>query len=120
MLLALGLRQHLELVAHPGAHTPLRHLTLFAGVIVYLLANQAFWWRIRHEIRWFRIAGTLLIAALAPITGPLPPLWDLTILAAATATVMAIDSRRNADLRRQLREPPSTIRTDGRPIEPLW
>ncbi|MER7475760.1 low temperature requirement protein A [Micromonospora sp. NPDC000018] len=122
MLLALGLRTLLGLIAHPSGpmHTLLGHLALFTGVILYLLANQAFWWRIRYDIRWFRLCGILLIAALSPITIPLHPLWGLAILATASALVMAIDSRQAADLRRQLREPPpSTILADARAVKPL-
>ncbi|MCW3840109.1 low temperature requirement protein A [Micromonospora yasonensis] len=122
MLLAFGLHKHLELVAHPSgpADTPVGHATLFAGVIVYLVANQAFWWRIRREIRWVRIVGILLTAALVPITSPLPPPWELAMLAVTSATVTLIDSRRNADLRRQLHEPaPSTILANRGPVGPL-
>ncbi|MFE9658197.1 low temperature requirement protein A [Micromonospora sp. NPDC006431] len=122
MLLAYGLRKHLELVAHPSgpAETPLGHATLFAGVIVYLVANQAFWWRVRHEIRWVRIVGIFLIAVFVPITSPLPPSWELTILAVTSAAVLVIDSRRGAGLRRQLREPPpSAILAGTQPDEPL-
>ncbi|TYC20751.1 low temperature requirement protein A, partial [Micromonospora sp. MP36] len=121
MLLAFGLRKLLGLIAHPSStHTPLGHLALFTGVILYLLANQAFRWRVRGDIRPVRILGILLIAALAPITSPLPPLWVLTILAATTATVIVIDSQQAVDLRRQLREPPpSAILADARPMKPL-
>lgn len=121
ILLAFGLHEFLGGISHPpGAHLRLGHLALFTGVVLYLLANQAFWWRVRHDIRRVRVFGILLIAALAPTTSPLPPLWVLTILATVTATVMAIDSRRAVDLRQQLREPrPSTILADARPLKPL-
>lgn len=122
MLLAFGLRKLLDLIAHPSgpAHAPLGHATLFTGVIVYLLANQAFWWRIRREIRWFRVCGILLIAALAPIASPLPPLWTLAMLTTVSTAVMVIDTRRTADLRRHLHEPaPSAILVDARPVKPL-
>ncbi|MGI5521830.1 low temperature requirement protein A [Micromonospora sp. CA-259024] len=107
MLLAFGLRKTLDLVSEPSgpARDPLGHAILFAGVIVYLLANQAFWWRTQHQIRWVRATGILLVAILAPATSPLPPLWALTILTAATAAVMMIDSHRAAELRRRLHEP---------------
>ncbi|MEH1096299.1 low temperature requirement protein A [Micromonospora sp. CPCC 205739] len=122
MLLAFGLQHLLELIAHPSApaHPQLAHATVFAGVLVYLLANQAFWWRIRHNVRRLRLAGILLIAALAPLTSALPPPWALTILTAVIAATIATDSRRSIDLRRQLREPPpSAILADARPIKPL-
>ncbi|MET8312332.1 low temperature requirement protein A [Micromonospora sp. NPDC005173] len=122
MLLAFGLRKTLDVVSDPSgpARDPLGHAILFAGVVVYLLANQAFWWRIQHEIRWVRATGILLVAILAPATSPLPPLWALTILTAATAAVIMIDSHRAAELRRRLHEPPpSTILADARPVNPI-
>jgi low temperature requirement protein LtrA len=122
MLLAFGLRKTLDVVGDPSgpARDPLGHAILFAGVIVYLLANQAFWWRIQYEIRWVRATGILLVAILAPVTCLLPPLWALTTLTAVTAAVMLIDSHRAAELRRRLREPPpSTILTDARAVKPI-
>ncbi|NYF59990.1 low temperature requirement protein A [Micromonospora purpureochromogenes] len=122
MLLAFGLRRTLDVVSDPSgpARDPLGYALLFAGVVVYLLANQAFWWRIQHEIRWVRATGILLVAILAPATNRLPPLWALTILTAVTAAVIMIDSRRAAELRRRLHEPPpSTILTDARPVNPV-
>ncbi|MBM0256532.1 low temperature requirement protein A [Micromonospora sp. 4G55] len=122
ILLAFGLRKTLDVVSDPSgpARTPLGHTTLFAGVIVYLLANQAFWWRTQREIRWVRATGILLVAILAPVTSPLPPLWALAILTAACAAVMTADSRRAAELRRRLHEPPpSTILADARPANPI-
>lgn len=117
-LLSFGIRKTLDVVSDPSgpARTPLGHAILFAGVLVYLLANQAFWWRTRHQIRWVRATGILLVAILAPVTSPLPPLWALTILTAATAAVMMIDSHHAAELRRRLHEPPpSAILTSNRP-----
>ncbi|MGR6318280.1 low temperature requirement protein A [Micromonospora soli] len=121
MLLAFGLHELLGLISDPaGPHAPLGHPAVFTGVILYLVATQAFWWRVRHQIRWVRTLGILLIAVLAPTTLRLPPLWVLIVLAAATAAVLVIDSRRAVDLRRRLREPsPSAILADARPAEPL-
>ncbi|MFG2053182.1 low temperature requirement protein A [Micromonospora sp. NPDC048930] len=121
ILLAFGLHEFLGAISHPpGAHLRLGHLALFTGVVLYLLADQAFWWRVRHGIRRVRSFGILVIAALAPITSPLPPLWVLTILAGVTAAVLVIDSRRAVELRRQLREPrPSAILADARPLKPF-
>ncbi|MGW3607491.1 low temperature requirement protein A [Micromonospora sp. NPDC005161] len=122
ILLAFGLRKTLDVISDPSgpARTPLGHATLFAGVLVYLLANQAFWWRTQREIRWIRATGILLVAIFAPMTSPLPPLWALTILTATTAAVMMTDSHRAAELRRRLHEPPpSSILTDARPANPI-
>ncbi|MGQ5262821.1 low temperature requirement protein A [Micromonospora sp. ZYX-F-536] len=122
MLLAFGIQKTLDVVSDPSgpARTPLGHAILFAGVLIYLLANQAFWWRTRRQIRWVRATGILLVAILAPVTSPLPPLWALTILTAATAAVMMIDSHHAADLRRRLHEPPpSTILTNNRPTNAI-
>ncbi|MFE9690193.1 low temperature requirement protein A [Micromonospora sp. NPDC005806] len=122
VLIAFGQRKILDHVVHPSGptHTPLGHLTLFTGVIVYLLANQAFWWRTRREVRWIRVAGILLIAGLAPVTSQLPPLWALAVLAGASTGVMVLDSRRSIELRRHLRQPPpSAILVDARPVSPI-
>ncbi|MEU4478021.1 low temperature requirement protein A [Micromonospora sp. NPDC023966] len=121
MLVAFGLRKTLEVVSDPSgpARAPLWHAALFAGVLAYLLANQAFWWRIRRELRWIRVTGILLVAILAPVTSLLPPLWALIILTATSAAVMMTDSHHAARLRQRLHEPPpSTILTDARPASP--
>lgn len=122
VLLAFGLRQVLAWVGSgSGARYPLLgDAALVSAVIVYLVANQAFWWRVRHGIRWFRVAGIVLVAALTPLTRQLSPLWTLAVLAAATTTVMVLDSRHAAELRRQLHGPPPSARLpDARPVSPL-
>ncbi|MCM0673370.1 low temperature requirement protein A [Micromonospora phytophila] len=122
MLLAVGLREILDVLSEPSgpARTPLGHAILFAGTIVYLLANQAFWWRVQREVRWVRVVGILFVMVLALVTSPLSPLLALTILTVTSVFVMAIDSLRAADLRRRLSEPPrSAILTDARPGNPI-
>ncbi|GAB2924732.1 hypothetical protein GCM10027280_09890 [Micromonospora polyrhachis] len=110
--LAYGLRTTLALVAdRPDAgSTPLGHVTLFGGVVVYLLADQLFWWRIQRPVRWVRVGGALLVATLTPATMPLPALWALGLLTTVSIGLVMIDSIRSTGLRRALYEPPTQTR----------
>ncbi|GAB3139862.1 hypothetical protein GCM10027290_09770 [Micromonospora sonneratiae] len=109
--LAYGLRTTLALVAdRPDAGSmPLGHFTLFGGVVVYLLADQLFWWRTQRQARWLRVGGILLVVALTPATRPLPALWALGLLAAVSLGLVVIDSIRSTELRRALQEPSSQM-----------
>lgn len=120
MLLAFGLRRLLELIAHTSdsAHARFEGHSLAAGIILFLLANQAFWWRIRREIRWYRMIGILLIAISATFGSQLPPLWALTVFTTATAVAMLVDARRSRGLRGRLRKASSTTITDSPPGRP--
>ncbi|SCL32941.1 Low temperature requirement protein LtrA [Micromonospora rhizosphaerae] len=94
MLVAFGLRTTLAHVGSSSAAGPtaLGHYTLFCGVIIYLLADQLIWARTRHQLRWRQVFGTLVVAALAPLTTPLPALLRLALLTAATVGLTVMSS----------------------------
>ncbi|WP_157744376.1 low temperature requirement protein A [Micromonospora viridifaciens] len=109
VLVSLGLDQTLALVHQkPGRHTglaALAHLALYSGVILYLIGDQAFWWRTRHGIRPIRAITTLVFVALVPLTAPWAGLGSLAVLVAASIIFLIVEAVRTAQLRRVLRDP---------------
>ncbi|MFV2018358.1 low temperature requirement protein A [Micromonospora sp. LOL_023] len=95
ILVAFGLRETLLLHGSPvqaRAHA-LGHYALYLGVVGYIAANQAFWWRVWRRLSGYRISGAVLVAVLAPLTVPLPVLWNLVLLAGLGVTFTVIETR---------------------------
>ena len=69
----------------------LPHLALFGGVIIYLLVDLAFRWRLARRAHRQRIVQTLVVIALVPATASLPGLTALAILAAVCVGFIAIE-----------------------------
>ncbi|WP_326554289.1 low temperature requirement protein A [Micromonospora sp. NBC_01813] len=95
ILFAFGLRETLLLHGSPvqaPAHA-LGHYALYLGAVGYIVANQAFWWRVWRRLSGYRISGAVLVAVLAPLTAPLPVLWNLVLLACLGVTFAAIETR---------------------------
>lgn len=93
ILFAFGLRETLilhgsVLTAHSHA---LGHYALYLGAVVYIVANQAFWWRVWRRVSGYRISGAVLVAVLAPVTAPLPVLWNIVLLASLGVTFAAVE-----------------------------
>nr|MDT0661619.1 low temperature requirement protein A [Micromonospora sp. DSM 115978] len=101
MVFAFGLRETLSVI-HEGpnvAPTRLGHYALYFGVVGYLLANQAFWWRTRRKLGWYRVSSALLLAVLTPFTTWLPAPWTLVLLAVMGASFATLETLRSADRR---------------------
>ncbi|WBB69112.1 low temperature requirement protein A [Micromonospora sp. WMMD812] len=82
---------------------PLPHLALFGGVIIYLLADHAFRWRLTRRSHPHRIAQTLVITALAPATAQLPALAALAALTAVCLGFLTIEVKRRGTIARPAR-----------------
>ncbi|WP_260428343.1 low temperature requirement protein A [Micromonospora globispora] len=72
----------------------LPHLALFGGVIIYLLVDLAFRWRLARRVHRQRVVQTLVVVALVPATTSLPGLTALAILAAVCVGFIAIEVMR--------------------------
>nr|MDT0661698.1 low temperature requirement protein A [Micromonospora sp. DSM 115978] len=98
MLFAFGLRQSLELHDRPALTQPytIGHYALYLGAVVYLVSNQAFWWRVWRRLSPYRAAGAVLVAALAPLTTSWPLLWSMVLLAGLGLAFELAGSRRTA------------------------
>ncbi|MFY1694619.1 MULTISPECIES: low temperature requirement protein A [unclassified Solwaraspora] len=97
ILFAFGLRETLILhgsLVTARAHA-LGHYALFVGPVVYIVANQAFWWRVWRRVSGYRISGAVLVAVLAPVTAPLPVLWNIVLLAGFGVTFAVAEALAN-------------------------
>ncbi|WP_428966925.1 low temperature requirement protein A [Micromonospora fluostatini] len=100
MLVAFSLRQILV----PGRTVNVYgHYALYLGVALYLAANQWYWWRMWHVLSWHRVLGAFVVAALAPLTLLLPPVWPLVLLTGLGVVFAALEVLHGGDPR--TREP---------------
>ncbi|WP_446217404.1 low temperature requirement protein A [Micromonospora sp. IBHARD004] len=109
VFVSLGLGKTMSVLGNRGLFElgaplyTLPHLALFGGVIIYLLADHAFRWRLTRRVHPQRIAQTLVITALAPATAQLPALVALAALAAVCLGFMTIEVKRRGPLPRARR-----------------
>ncbi|MGS2618414.1 low temperature requirement protein A [Micromonospora sp. LZ34] len=107
VLVALGLRKtvaEVERFAGPvGWDMP--HLTLYGGVIVFLLGDKLFWWRIMHQIRPLRVVEILTLVVLTAVCTRVSRLAGLAVLAAALTAFALVEALGTRQLRRALRDP---------------
>ncbi|MET7806577.1 low temperature requirement protein A [Micromonospora chersina] len=100
VLVSLGLGKTMSVLGSRGLIAPgvpldtLPHLALFVGVITYLLADHAIRWRMTRRAHPQRIAQTLVVTALVPVTAHLPALSALAALAAICLGFVAIELAR--------------------------
>ncbi|MFR9778646.1 low temperature requirement protein A [Micromonospora sp. MS34] len=87
VLVSLGLRKTMSVLGSRGffefGPPPylVGHVALFAGVLLYLLGDLAFRWRMTGRIRPARLVQTVVVAALLPLTTSLAALLALGVLA---------------------------------------
>ncbi|MFY1594398.1 low temperature requirement protein A [Micromonospora sp. WMMD737] len=98
VLVSFGLRETLNTVGGSQADSMgnLPHLTLYGGVVCFLLAVKAFRWRTGGRLRPLRLIWTISLVALAPATAGLPlfvALVVLTVTCLAFVTIEATLSR---------------------------
>jgi low temperature requirement protein LtrA len=109
VLTALGIKKVLEYVSDTELHTladPLKGVVLAAlvgGVALYLLAHVLFKWLTVHRVSVVRLtaAGALLVAW--PLTGSLPALWQLGVVAGVLTVALVVESVIWAQSRHQIR-----------------
>ncbi|WP_406043810.1 low temperature requirement protein A [Micromonospora sp. NBC_00898] len=100
VLVSLGLAKTMSVLGSHGLFElgapvqQLPHLALFGGVIIFLLADQGFRWRLTRRPHRQRIVQTLAVTALTPATARLPALAALAILAAVCIGFMTIEVAR--------------------------
>ncbi|MFI7072110.1 low temperature requirement protein A [Micromonospora sediminicola] len=100
VLVSLGLRKSMSVLGSAGLLTLgpppylLGHAALFGGVLLYLVAVQAFHSRTVGRRRPLRVAQAGLVAALLPLTAGLPALVSLALLTAVCLAVTAIEATR--------------------------
>ena len=101
VLVALGLKKTLEHVADPLKVVPAA--ALLGGAAIYLAAHVAFRWRNVHRFSLERTVVAVLLVTLLPAAVELPALLTVTIVGLLLAAVIAIETRRLAELRDRLR-----------------
>ncbi|MBA3743631.1 low temperature requirement protein A, partial [Sporichthya sp.] len=117
VLLALGMKKVLEYVAdteHHDLSDPLKGAPLVAlvlGVVVYLLAQAASYYRVCRRLKVFRVGLAVLLLPLLVAGREIPAMLSLGILAAAVGLMVAWETHVFAEERHQLRhsehgEPP--------------
>ncbi|ASW55175.1 low temperature requirement protein A [Plantactinospora sp. KBS50] len=108
VLVALGLRKTLGglgaagLFGFGGVLDPVPHLALYGGVVVYLLAGEAIWWRSGQRIRPVRLTLAAVLGVLAPVTSDLPALLALFLLTGVVAAFLVLDTVMSREVRREL------------------
>ena len=109
VFLALGMKKVVSYVGDTEHHDLTEPLTgiplvsLYGGVVVYLLAHVAFRLRNIGSVNRPRVAVALLIAALVPLAWQLPALAALGLLAAVLVALIAFESLHYADERHAIR-----------------
>ncbi|SCL44101.1 Low temperature requirement protein LtrA [Micromonospora citrea] len=94
VLVALGLRKTVAEIERidTAAGWSMSHLTLYGGVIVFLVGDKAFWWRIRHRFRRRRLAMIATLLALMVVTTVVSRLAGLAVLAAVLTAFTAAEA----------------------------
>ncbi|MFG3698660.1 low temperature requirement protein A [Micromonospora sp. NPDC047620] len=108
VLVALGLRKtvaEVERVAGPVGWWDMSHLTLYGGVIVFLLADQAFWWRIQHRVRGLRLVAIVALVGLTAVTTAVSRLAGLAVLAGALCAFALAEAVSTRQLRHAAHDP---------------
>jgi low temperature requirement protein LtrA len=98
---ALGLEETLAHVGDPLHTVPA--FALLGGVSIYLLGLMGFRYRHIHSINRRRLALAALMFALLPVATHIPALATLGIVTALLAAVIAYDTRKYGEGRKQVR-----------------
>lgn len=101
---ALGVE---EVIAHATEDSPLglfAACALFGGPSLYLAGHAFFWKRVGGTFKPWRLAGGTLLLALIPVGMLLQSVLALGVVVAICVTVAAIETRRYAEKRAQIRE----------------
>ncbi|MGC1212117.1 MAG: low temperature requirement protein A [Micromonospora sp.] len=107
---ALGLKGLLADVAEPSTPrwgdslTRFGLLTLYGGVVLYLVSLGALALRALRIVRWVPLTAMVLIVALVPVVGPLPELVALGLLALVCVVSAGVQAATERSHRRRVRE----------------
>jgi low temperature requirement protein LtrA len=109
LLLSLGLKKVLEYVGDTEHHhlaDPLQGIgliTLYSGVVLYLLGQVGFMWRTTHDLSSSHLVTAAVAAVAVPLVWEVPALGQLGILAALLVALIVFESIWYADHRDELR-----------------
>src|SRR3712207_5615896 len=101
IFVALGIKQTLAHVGDPLGTIPA--VALCGGVALYLLGHNAFRLRELGSVSVPRAVVTLLCYALSPVAVSIPSLVILAILAGLMCALVAFETMRSREFRRELR-----------------
>ncbi len=101
IFVALGIKQTLAHVGDPLGTIPA--VALCGGVALYLLGHNAFRLRELGSVSVPRAVVTLLCCALIPVAVSIPSLVILAILAGLMCALVAFETMRSREFRRELR-----------------
>jgi low temperature requirement protein LtrA len=110
VLFAVGLGRALAFAAHlkeTGTAARLDHISLgalYGGVILFLLGVLGFQWRVMGRVSQFRVAVTVLLAALLPVGATVPAYLAYGMLAAVAVSLVAVEFRRHTAVHHELRD----------------
>ncbi len=102
VLVALGMKKTLGHVEDPLKLVPA--VALLGGAAMYLLAHVAFRYRHIHTLNTRRLALAVLLVAFVPIAVEIPALATISVLAAALALLIAIETRSYGESRHRTRQ----------------
>ena len=101
IFVALGIKQTLAHVGDPLG--TISAVALCGGVALYLLGHNAFRLREVGSVSVPRVVVTVLCLALIPVALSVPSLVILAILAGLMCALVALETMRSQELRRELR-----------------
>lgn len=101
VLVALGFKKTIGHVDDPLKLVP--SVAMYGGLAMYLLAHVAFRWRNVHRFSTQRVVVALLALALIPVGKSEPALLSLALLAALAVLLVAYETIRFRELRREMR-----------------
>jgi low temperature requirement protein LtrA len=101
VLCALGLKKTIAHVDDPLKLVPV--VALLGGTALYLLALAALRWRVIHRLARPRVIAAIALLALIPATRELDALVVAGLAAAVLWTLIAYETWRFGELRRELR-----------------
>ncbi|MFG3708088.1 low temperature requirement protein A [Micromonospora sp. NPDC047670] len=107
VLVALGLRMtvaEIERIAGPVGWS-MSHLALYGGVIIFLLGDKAFWWRIRHRVRGRRVVALVTLTVLLGVATTVSRLASLALLAAVLSAFTLAEAVGTRHVRRAVHDP---------------
>lgn len=101
VLLALGMKKTLGGVEDPLKLVPA--VALLGGTAMYLLAHVAFRYRHVHTLNTRRTVLAALLVAFVPVAVEIPALATISVLAAALALLIVIETRSYGEARGRVR-----------------
>jgi low temperature requirement protein LtrA len=103
---ALGVEEVMDSANSVPAFGLFASCALFGGTSLYLFAHAVFWHRVGGTWKATRVAGATVLLALIPVGVIVPSLAALGMVVVACGIIVAIESVRFAQVRRELHQTP--------------